>query len=204
MNSNNNNGSTMSNNSHFTDLPINPCEFQINMSSQGNKTAEILKNITLTSSNNALKIDYKVAANLSKLTSSIINANDIIQSNHTKLSQLEEQIKNRKGNFTTQSNALKSLTEEINNVLNSEDLNKLKLMVSNSMPTNNIDQNQNQTNPNIMHFIEITKTDAQTASIFLTRCNGDMQNAIADFYANGDKIQPNKPLSMLGHTVKPD
>jgi len=77
-------------------------------------------------------------------------------------------------------------------------------MVSNSMPTNNIDQNQNQTNPNIMHFIEITKTDAQTANIFLTRCNGDMQNAIADFYANGDKIQPNKSNSILGHTVKPD
>lgn len=105
MNSNNNNGSIMSNHSHFTDLPINPCEFQINMSSQGNKTAEILKNITLTSSNNAIKLDLKVAANLSKLTSSIINANDIIQSNQTKLSQLEEQIKNRKGNFNTQSNA---------------------------------------------------------------------------------------------------
>jgi len=204
MNSNSNNQSMISNQLHFTDLPINAFEFQIQTSSKGNKAYEILKNINLNSSNNALKIDAKVASNLSRLTSSIVNANEIIQANQKKLLQLEEQVKNKQGNFNTQSNALKSLTEEIQTVLNSEDLNKLRLMVSNSMPSNNIDQNQNQTNPNIVKFIEVTKTDPQTANIFLTRSNGDLQTAIADYYANGDKIQVNKQNSVIGHTTQPD
>lgn len=197
----------MSNQSYFTDLPINPSDFQIKMDSKGNKAQEILRNINLMSNNNTLKIDLKVAANLSKLTSAIINANDIIQPNQKKLTQLEEQIKNKQGNFNSQGNALKSLTEEIQNVLNSEDLANLRTMVSNSnMTPNNLDQsNQNQsTNPNILKFIEVTKTDAQTANLFLTRSNGDMQNAIADFYANGDKLQVKGGGVTIGHTAQPD
>jgi len=177
----------------FTDLPINPADFSINTTkSKGDSNL----NLNCLNKNNSSKLDLKNASNLSKFTSAILNAAELTKNNSKKMKQLEDQIKNKSGSFTTLANSYKNLLNEMNNVNNSDDLNNIRIMVINSCMMNNMSnqgiQAQRSGNPQIDKFIEITNVNIQTATQYLQQHNMNVEAAVSDFFNKGVSNQSNQ------------